>query len=76
MWDEAVDDRLVAFNFIPDWFVTSETLEKFHDAKVSDFSELTFFTYEMGILGVDLNKINLDDDNNFHEDDPKTIMAQ
>ena len=28
----------------------------------------------MGILGVDLDKINLDDDNNFYEDDPDTII--
>ena len=26
----------------------------------------------MGVLGVDLDKINLEDDNNFHENDPKT----
>ena len=28
----------------------------------------------MGTLGVDLNKTNLDDDNNFDEDDPETII--
>ena len=28
----------------------------------------------MDILGVDLDKINLDDDNNFYEDDPDTII--
>ena len=28
----------------------------------------------MGILCVDLNKINLDDDNNFYEDDLDTII--
>ena len=28
----------------------------------------------MGILGVDLDKINLDNDNNFDEDDPDTII--
>ena len=28
----------------------------------------------MGILGVDLDKINLDDDNNFYEDDTDTII--
>ena len=27
----------------------------------------------MGVLGVDLDKLNLDDDNNFYEDDPETI---
>ena len=28
----------------------------------------------MGILGVDLDKIDLNDDNNFDEDDPDTII--
>ena len=30
-----------------------------------DFSNVTFSANEMGVLSVDLNKINLDDDNNF-----------
>ena len=32
MVDEAVDDYLAALTFIPDWFVTSKMLEKFHNA--------------------------------------------
>ena len=32
------------------------------------------FVNQMGILGVDLDKANLDDDNNFDEDDPETII--
>ena len=32
MCDEAADDRLAAFKFIPDWFVTSKTLENFDNA--------------------------------------------
>ena len=28
----------------------------------------------MGILGVDLDNINLDDDNNFDKNDPETIL--
>ena len=28
----------------------------------------------MGILGVDLDQMNLDDDNNFYEDDSDTII--
>ena len=28
----------------------------------------------MGILGEDLDKINLDDDNSFDKDDPETII--
>ena len=29
------------------------------------FSKVTFIANDMGILGVDLDKINLDDNNNF-----------
>ena len=32
MCDEPVDDCLAALKFIPDWFVRSKMLEKFHDA--------------------------------------------
>ena len=38
------------------------------------FSKVTFFANKMGILRVDLDKINLHDDNNFYEDDPETII--
>ena len=58
-------------------------LEKFHDALNAnddilffdeDFSEVTFCVNEMSILGVDHDKVNLDDDNNFDEDDTDTII--
>ena len=39
-----------------------------------DFSKITFFANEMGILGVDPYKINLDDDNNFYDDYLETII--
>ena len=57
--------------------------EKFQDALNAnddilffdeDFSKVTFFPNEMGILDVYLNEINLDDDNNFDEDDRDTII--
>ena len=79
----ALDDCLPALKFIPDWFDTSKMLEKSDNALFTnddipffdeDFSKVTFFTDEIGILGVDIDKINLDDDNNFDEDDPKTIL--
>ena len=35
-----------------------------------------FFTNEMGILGVDIDKTNLDDNNNFNGDDPETIHVR
>ena len=80
---EAVDNCLTALKFIPDWFVTSEMLEKFHNALLAnadilffdeDFSKVTFFTNEMDVLGVDLDKTNLDDENNFYEDNTETII--
>ena len=58
-------------------------LEKFHDALLAnddilsfdeDVSKVIYFSDEIGILGVDLDRINLDDDHNFYEDDPETII--
>ena len=66
---------------IPDWFVASKMLEKnsryftsqsWYTLFGNDSSKVTFFANEMLILYVDLNKINLDDDNNFYEDYPET----
>ena len=36
MCDKAVDDYLAALKFISDWFVTTKTLEKFHDALLTN----------------------------------------
>ena len=41
-----------------------------------DFSKVTFIANMMNILAVDLDKINLDDDNNFDEDDSETIIVR
>ena len=57
-------------------------LEKLHDSLLindilffaEDFSKVILCANEMGILGVDLDKINLDDDKNFYEDDLNTII--
>ena len=38
-----------------------------------DSGNVSFYSDEIGVLSVDLNNINLDDDN-FTEDDPKTII--
>ena len=35
-----------------------------------------FFANEMSILAVDLDRINLNDDNNFHEDDLETTHVR
>ena len=84
MCDKAVDDCLAALKFIPDWFVTSKMLEKFHDALLINddtyslfwwrFYKVTFFADEIGILGVNVDKINLADVNDFYEDDPEIII--
>ena len=72
--DETVDGCLAVLKFIPDWFVTSKILEKFHDPLLAnddniffdkDFGKVTFFANEIGILGIDFDKVNVDDDNNF-----------
>ena len=39
-----------------------------------NFSKFTFCANQIGILGVDLDKINLDDCNNFDKDDPETTL--
>ena len=81
--DETVDDCLTALTFIPDWFVTIKMLEKLHDLLLTNddiivlikvLSKVTFFVDKLGILGVDLDKIKLADDNNFDEDNPETII--
>ena len=64
LYDKAVDDCLVV----------SKLLEKFHDTFFANddmhyfdqnFSKVIFFANGMGILTVDLDKINLVDDDNF-----------
>ena len=81
MCDEAVDDSLAALKLIPDWFVTSKMIKELFTALYADENILYFnedsgnvlFSYnEMGILNIDLNNINLDD--NFDEDDHDTII--
>ena len=81
MWDEAVDDFLIALKFIPDWFVTSKMLEKFDNALHGKndilfynggFYKITFIANQKDILAVDLEKINLHND--FDEVDPDTII--
>ena len=81
MWDEAVDDCLVALKFIPDWFVTSKMLEKFDNALHANddilsynknFDKVTFIANQRHPLAVVLDKINLDND--FDEDDPNIMI--
>ena len=81
MCDKAVDDSLAALKLIPNWFVTSKKIKELYTALSADenilyFNEdsgnVVFSCNEKGILNIDLNNINLD--NNFDEDDPDTII--
>ena len=81
MCDEAFDDSLAALKLVPDWFVTSKAIKRVFTALYADenipylnedFANVVFSCNEMGILNIDLNNINLD--NNFDEDDPDTII--
>ena len=81
MCNEAVDDSLTALKLIPDWFVTSKMIKKLYTALSAnenilyfnqDSGDVTFCCNEMGILSVNLNNINLD--NNFDEDDPDALF--
>ena len=68
MCDETADDCLAALKFIPDWFITNKMLEKF-DNLLKDFDKVLFIANQWHILAGDLDKIILDNDNNFYEDD-------
>ena len=81
MCDDAAADSLAALKLIPDWFVTIKMIKKLYTALYTDenilyFNEdsgnIVFSCNEMGILNIDFNNINLD--NNFDEDDPSTII--
>ena len=82
MCDEAVDNFLRTLNFNPDWFITNKMIKNLFIAFYADENILYFdkdignaiFSYnEMGILNIELNCINLDD-NNFNEDDCSAII--
>ena len=81
MCDESVDDSPAALKLISDWFVTSKIIKELYTALYADenihyFNEdsdnVVFSCNKTGILNIDLNNINLD--NNFDEDDPDTII--
>ena len=81
MCDEAFDDSLAALKLLPNWFVTSKIIKKLYIALYTDDNILYFnedsgnvilFCNEMGIHNIDLNNIN--PDNNFDENDCKTII--
>ena len=81
MCDEAVDNSLAALKLTPDWSVTSKIIKNLFTALYTDENILYFdegsgnalFNCNgKGILNIDLNNINLD--NNFDEDDHDTII--
>ena len=68
--------------FVPDWFVTSKMIKKLFTALYADeniiyfdedFGNVISNCNEKGILNIDPNCINLDDDD-FDENDPDTII--
>ena len=82
MCDKAVDYFLPALKFVHDWFVTSKMIKKLFTALYTNDNILYFnedsgdsvsSCNEMGILIIDLNKINLDHIN-YDEDDPENII--
>ena len=81
--NEAADDYLAALKLIPDWFVTSIMLEKLDNALHANddilfYSEhldkVTFTANQRHIPAVNLDKVNLEDNNNLDEDDSHTII--
>ena len=82
MCNKAVDDFLPALKFVHDWFVTNKFIKKLFTALYTvdnilyfneDSGDAVFPCNEMGILSIDLNKINLDH-TNYDEDDPENII--
>ena len=82
MFDKAVKAFLLALTFVPDWLLRLGWLRNFiiiYSHMVTyyffdeDSSNVIFPSDEMGILRIDLNNINFDD-NNFYQDDPEFIV--
>ena len=82
MWDEVVGDSLAALKLIPDWFVTNKMIKKLLASLYADENMIYFnedsgnvptgINNGTGILNMDFNNINLD--NNFEEHGPDTII--
>ena len=81
MYDEAVGYFLAALELVSDWFVTCKMIKKLYAVFYAgdnilhfskDSGNVEFFCNGKGILIIDLNNINLDND--FDEDDPVTII--
>ena len=79
--DEAVDDSLAELKIIPDQFGTGKMIKKFFTALYVDenilyFNEdsvnIVFNCNGMGVLDIDVNNINID--NNFDGDGADTLI--
>ena len=83
MCSKAVDDFLPALKFVNDWFFISKMIKKivvtalYAEDNILSFEEyssnVTFCCNQIGILNIDFNNINLDD-NNYDEDGPETTI--
>ena len=83
MCGEAVNDCGAALKFFRDRFILSKMLEKSDNAlhakddllfSNDHFDQVTFIANQRHILAVAPDKINVYNYNNFHEDDPDTII--
>ena len=83
MCGEAVNDCGAALKFFRDRFILSKMLEKSDNALHAKddllfyndhFDQVTFIANQRHILAVAPDKINVYNYNNFHEDDPDTII--
>ena len=76
MCNETVHDSLAALKLFPNWFVTRFVTAFYADENIlyfnRDFGNVIFTCNKMGILNIDLNNINLE--NNFDEDESDTII--
>ena len=81
--NEAVNDCLAALKFVPDWFVKSKMLEKLDNALQANdvivfynegFNKVTFIACQIHIPAADLDRIKLNNGNNFYEDNHDTSI--
>ena len=72
IYDKAANNFHLSLKFIPSCFFTNKLIKIFHDALFAnndilffdkDFHNVVFYTNEMYILSLDLDKIHLDDVN-------------
>ena len=71
---KAVDNFLPTLKLVPDWFVMNAVFS-IDDIDLDDMDSVvvTFFSDGMGLITIDLNNINFDDDN-FDKADSSNIV--